>query len=146
MDIESLRLLVTEEELNSLLQEQLPKDTGVRNLRIGLLPEGVQVNGQYTTMLMPIAFETLWELSVAEGQIQARLMTVKVAGFPATKLRGVLLSALADNLSEQPGVKIQDEVVRLNLNELLEARDVPVRVNPKAIHCARGQLVFEGGL
>jgi hypothetical protein len=146
MDIEALRLLITEDELNSLLQEHLPTDAGVRNLRVGLLPEGVQVNGQYTTMLMPIAFETLWELSVTEGHIQARLATVKVAGFPATKLRGVLLSALADNVSQEPGVTIQDEVIRVNLNDLLRSRDVPVRLTPHVIRCARGALVFEGGL
>lgn len=146
MDIEVLRVRVTEEELDSLVQKHVPADLGLAGLRIVLTAEGIGVRGQYTTMVMPISFETLWEPAILRGQVHARLVRVNVAGFPATKLRGVLLKVIADNLGGQPGVYFEGEAVRLDLDALLAAHQIPVRFKPKAIQCTAGALIFEGGL
>jgi hypothetical protein len=146
MDIEVLRVRMTEEELTSLTGENVPPDTGVKGLRITLTMEGIQVNGQYTGMLLPISFETLWEPLIIEEQLQARLARITVAGFPATKLRGVLLRVLADNIGGQPGVHFEGEVIRLDLAVLLAAHKIPVRVKPTAVRCAPGFLVLEAGV
>jgi hypothetical protein len=146
MDIENLRVRVAEEELNALVKEHLPADLGLQGLRIVLTAEGIGVHGQYTTMLMPISFETLWAPEVAKGQVQASLTRVNVAGFPATKLRGVLLKVIADNIGGQPGVHFEGEVVRLDLDAFLAAHKIPLRVRPTAIRCTAGALILEAGL
>ena len=40
MEIQALRLIITEDDLNALVQEHLPADSPVENLHIRLAPEG----------------------------------------------------------------------------------------------------------
>lgn len=143
MDIERLRLRITEESVSSLAQEHLPPNAGVQDLKIALTAEGVQVSGRYTGMLLPLSFETLWEPGVNEGRLQARLAQVRVAGFPATRLRGVLLSTLADNVNGVPGLQISEDVVTLDANVFFQGQKVPLRMTFTAIHCQAGLLVLE---
>ncbi len=145
MDIETLRLRISGEEINALVDEHLPEDTGVRDLRIALTAEGVQMTGRYTGMLLPLSFETLWVCGVAEGRLQARLSQMRVAGFPATKLRGVLLGVLAENITDLPGLHVQDDVIHLDVNVFLEARAIPLRLTPSAVNCQPGWIVLEAG-
>ena len=145
MDIELLRLRVSAEEINALVKEHVPAETGVRDLRIVPTADGVQMTGRYSGMLLPMPFDLLWVCSVVEGQIQAQLTQVRVAGFPATKLRGVLLGVVAENLANLPGLQIKDDVIRLDVNTFLQARSIPIRVTPSAVHCQPGLIVLEAG-
>jgi hypothetical protein len=145
MDIEVVRVRVSQETLNSLMGERVPPDLGLKGLRITLTTEGIQVNGQYT-MVLPISFETLWEPLVVGEQLQGRLTRITVAGFPATKMRGVLLKVMADNIGGQPGVHFEGDVIRLDHDAFLKAHKVPVRVKPLAVRCEPGFLVLEGGI
>jgi len=145
MDIEILRLRVSGEEINALVKEHMPEETGVRDLRIVPTVEGVQMTGRYSGMLLPMPFDLLWVCSVVEGQIQAQLSQVRVAGFPATKLRGVLLGVVAENLANLPGLLVKEDVIRLEVNTFLQARCIPVRVTPSAVHCQPGWIVLEVG-
>src|SRR5262249_31140281 len=126
-------------------QEHLPQETGVENLQIVPTPEGVQMTGRYAGMLLPLAFETLWVLGVTTGQLQAQLTQVRVAGFPATKLRGVLLSVLAENIAGLPGLQVHDDQVLLDVNAFLKEHDVPVRLTLSAVHCQSGWIILEAG-
>jgi hypothetical protein len=145
MDIEALRLVVSEEEVNTLLTQNLPRDSGIEDLRITFTPEGVQVRGKYPTMLMRISFETFWTVSVGEGLLVARLSDIKVSGLPAGKLRGVLLGMLTDTLTQHSGVIVQGDVVQIDINKALQAKDVPVRIRLSAVRCTTGRLVIEAG-
>jgi hypothetical protein len=145
MDIEKLRLVITEGEINPLLAERLPSDVTLEDLRVRLTPEGVWVLGKYPTPLLSMSFETLWSVTVAEGVVEARLENVKVAGLPAGRLRGILLRLLADSLPPQPGVHIGDGLVRVAVNEVLAARDVPLRLTLSRIECGDGRLTVVAG-
>jgi hypothetical protein len=143
MDIETLRLRVSGEEINALLGEHLPEETGVQNLQVLPTAEGIQMTGRYTGMLLPLSFETLWVLGVAEGRLRAQLTQVRVAGFPATKLRGVLLGVLAENIADVAGLMVQDDQVHFDVNVFLEDQAVPLRLTPSAIHCQPGWIILE---
>jgi hypothetical protein len=145
MNIEALRLVVTEEEANTLLIENFPKDAGVEDLRIAFAPNGIQVRGKYPTMLLHISFETSWTVTVSEGLLAARLSDIRVSGLPAGKLRGVLLGMLADTLTQNPGVTVQGDVVQVDLNAALKAKEVPVSIRLTGVHCTTGKLVVEAG-
>ena len=145
MDIETLRLRISSEEINALVGEHLPEETGVQDLRILLTAEGILVTGRYTSMILPRSFETLWVCDVAEGLLQARLSQVRVAGFPATKLRGVLLSVLAENFAGLPGLFVKDELIHLDVNVLLQSQAIPLRLTPSAVYCQPGFFVLEAG-
>jgi hypothetical protein len=145
MEILALKLFLTEGEINGLIQKFLPEPGAVENLRVRLTPEGVVVQGDYPTLLVKMAFETLWEVGVAAGEVEARLTSVKVAGLPAGMLRGVLLKVLRDVTAGEAGLEVQDETVRVNVEEMLWAKGLPVRVRLTAVRCSIGTLVIEAG-
>ena len=62
MHIHTLKLSITDEEINALLAELPQGDSSIENLRVRLTPEGIVVLGDYPTMLLKMAFETLWEV------------------------------------------------------------------------------------
>ncbi len=145
MDLELLRLVITEEDLNRELAAHQPADLSLEDLRVRVLPEGIRVSGRYALMVVGLTFETLWTLSVKRDVLEARLTDLEVAGFPASKLRSLLLKVLYDSIPPRPGVRIDDDVLRVNLTELLAAEKVPLRVNLAAIDCQRGKLVVRAG-
>ncbi len=145
MDIETLRVRVSGEEINALVKERVPEEAGVRDLRIIPTAEGVQMTGRYTGMLLPLGFDLLWVCSVTAGQLRAQLSQVRVAGFPATKLRGVLLGVLSEYLTSQAGIQIQEDVILFDVDAFLRAQDIPVRVTLTAVHCQAGWIVLEAG-
>jgi hypothetical protein len=145
MEIQNLRAVIREDEINEYLTSVVPPDAAVANLRVRLVPEGLMVLGDYSALFMKMSFETLWEVSVAAGVVRSRLAHVKVAGLPATLLRGVLLKVIRDATAQHPGLSVQDDAVRIDINQALQARKVPLSVYPTAVVCGDGHLVLEAG-
>src|SRR4051795_6060323 len=129
MDIQALKLFVTEDEINDLLAKFLPPDLPVQRLSVRLTPEGVVVQGVYPTLLVKMAFETLWEITAAGPEVEARLANVKVAGLPAGKLRGLLVKLIRDATAHEPGVRVRDETIRLDVAEALRSKGLPLQVS-----------------
>src|SRR6185437_1258504 len=106
MEIHTLKLSVTEEELNALVRELPPGKNAVENLRVRLTPEGIVILGDYPSMFMKMAFETLWVVKGVGSVVEARLASIKVSGLPAKMLRGVLLKTIRDMTAREPGVQV----------------------------------------
>jgi hypothetical protein len=145
MEIEALRVRVGEKEVNHHLPGVLPPDVPVENLRVQFTPDGVLVQGDYPAFMVKMAFETLWELSVADGAVQARLASVKVAGLPATLLRGVLLKVIRDVTAQQPGLSVREDSLVVEVAEYLRAKNIPVTIRLTAVRCGAGEVVIEAG-
>ncbi len=145
MEIQSLRLSITEEEINALVAEFAPGDPPVENLRIRLTPEGIVVLGDYPTMLMKVAFQTLWEVKGYGSVVEARLANVQVSGLPAGILRGVLLKTLGDTLAEKPGVRVEDEAILIDLSQQPAVQKLHLKMNLTGVHCVAEELIVETG-
>jgi hypothetical protein len=145
MELELLRLIVTDEDLNRELAHHQPADMSIENLTARITPEGVRISGSYSIMVMSLAFDTVWTLTGREDSIEARLSDLQVAGFPATKLRALLLRVLYDAIPKKPGIHIKDDVLCLNLAELLKAEKVPLRFKLSGIDCLQGKAVLRVG-
>jgi hypothetical protein len=145
MEIQTLKLFLTEEEVNGLARRFAPDTGSIENLRIRLTPEGVVVQGEYPTMVMRVRFETLWEPQGAGPEVVARLATVRVSGLPAKLLRGALLKMIRDAVGEQIGVRVGDDGVRVHLEEIARAHGLPLRINVTAVRCSIATMVIEAG-
>jgi hypothetical protein len=142
MEIQALKLLVTEHDLNEVALRQLALGQEVRKVRVRLAPEGAYVTGVYH-MLINVSFETFWELTVADGKLQARLSSFKALGIPVSLLKSMIMTAIRDAVGEEDAVEVNEEVVRLDVERLLAREGIPVRTNLKAVRCQAGQLVIE---
>jgi hypothetical protein len=145
MEILALKLFVPEDVVNRLIAEHAPKDVPVHKLNVRLTPEGVRVQGEYPTVFMNVGFETLWALSVAAGKLEVRLADVKVSGFPATMLRGVIFKVLKESTEREPGLSVEGETLRIDVDNFLAAKKVPLKVNLLGVVCSLGSLVVEAG-
>jgi hypothetical protein len=145
MEIQSLRMLLAEQDVNQLLKEHLPKEYAVENPRVRISTEGVLFAGEYPTVFIKVPFETLWEMSVVNGLLLARLAAIKVSGVPASMFRGVLMDVIQEAVSREAGVHLEDEVIHINIVEAARARKVPLRMHLKTVQHRDGVLVIEAG-
>lgn len=141
MEIQSLRLLATEEDLNGLIAERVPRMKKIRDLRVKVLPEGISITGSYQT-LIEISFEALWEVFIHEGKIAARLQRLKSGGLGMGLLKGYLLAAIS---SATNMIEIQGETLLFDLDVLLKERGIPLRTNLCSVRCSDGSLMIESG-
>jgi hypothetical protein len=145
MEIQTLRLSITEEEINELLAEFAPEDPPVENLYVRLTPEGIIVQGDYPTMLMTVAFQTVWEVKGYGSVVEARLAGVQVSGLPAGILRGVLIKTLRDTLAQQPGVRVEEESILIDLSQQPAVQKLHLKMNLTGVHCVAEELIIEAG-
>ncbi len=145
MHIHALKMSVTEQELNELAAALPAGHNSVQNLQVCLTVNGIVVRGDYTALLMKMAFETLWEVKGAGSIVQARLASVKVAGLPAAMLRNVLLKTLRDLLAREPGVRVTDESIHVDLSKHTAIQKLRLNIHLTAVQCGTGKLIIEAG-
>ena len=145
MELQSLRLLVTDDDLRDLAAHHLPKELPVENLHLAVTADGVRVSGSYPLLMMSVSFETIWTLLVVEGQAEARLTTLRVAGLPASKFKGIILKLLRDELKNNSAVTMTEGGLRFDLEAAIRREGVSCRPNLRAFHCQAGQMIVEAG-
>jgi hypothetical protein len=147
MELQSLRLLVTDAHLEALASRHAPKDAPIEDLKFAFTDEGVRVTGRYPTLMMRLSFETIWVLAVSgSGRVQARLTTLRVAGLPAGKFKGLLLNMARDVLADKPGVTLTDDAIEFDAEAAALSEGLPLKLNLRAIRCELGRLVVEAGV
>ena len=146
MDIQTLRLFVSEQELNELVRQHQPADAPVKNLSVRVTPEGVRVSGEATVM-MTMSFESVWRPTVVGGKASAELVELTAAGFPATILRPLVMGALRDAVKDA-AVQVTDEAIVVDVQELVRREKLPVNVRfeVQSVRCVDGGVVAEAGL
>src|SRR5436305_1336390 len=95
MEIKRLELLLTDQDLNDLAREHLPKDSPVEDLEISIVSEGVSVKGVFQ-VFVPVSFEVLWELGIEQGKPVARLVKFRTMGMPVNVLKSLVMSKIAE--------------------------------------------------
>jgi hypothetical protein len=145
MQIVSLKLSLSEEDLNSLIAKHLSRDQPVRDLQVRLLPEGVHVSGAYRVAFFNVRFETLWALSVRGREAEARLAELRVAGAPAGMVRETLLDMLGAEIRREEGARVEGESIFVDPDVLLARAGLTGQTNLRTVRCETGQIIIEAG-
>ncbi len=145
MQIQALTLSVTEQELNELVASLPLGKNNIQNLRIQLTSDGIVVLGEYSALLMKMAFETLWEVKGVGSIVEARLASAKIAGLPIAMLRSVLLKTLRDLLAQEPSVRVVDDAIQVDLSKHAAIQKLRLGIHLTAVQCRPGNLVIEAG-
>jgi hypothetical protein len=145
MEIQVLKLLVSEQEVNDLVAREAASGGAVRDISVRFGAEGISIKGKYQ-MLMPMPFETLWKVGVERGKIVAQLVDAKVVGFPAAMLKGALMSLVVESIQGDGALESQGDTLRVDVDRLLAQRGFPARTNLTSVHCDGGQLIIESAL
>jgi hypothetical protein len=143
MEIQALKLLLTEQDVNTIVAKALEREQQVRDVRVKLLTDGVHVSGLYPTAFMTVKFETLWSVAAEGGKVAARLADVKVIGLPAVMLRGMIMGALADATANGTGLMVDGEQILFDPDHLLASNGFTGRTNLTAVRSGTGTLLIE---
>jgi hypothetical protein len=155
MEIQALKLLISQQEINDLVAHRLPPNLPVRDVRVRLAPEGVTVTGVYDhTLHVPLfgpkkvsaSFETLWKVAVAGGKVAVRLHDVSV-GVPGVGdlLKGKIMDSIGNFAKQEDSLQISNDThtITLDLDRLLAKRGFPARTNLTAVWCNYGNIIIE---
>ncbi len=145
MEIHCLKVSLTEDEINSLVAEFPARESAVENLSVRLSTDGIVILGEYPAMFMKMAFETLWQVSAFGSVVEVRLASVKVSGLAAGMLRGVLLKTIRDMVAHEPGIRVENETIRIDLSRHTGAQRLGLRINLTGVCCGPDGLVIEAG-
>ncbi len=146
MDIQTLKVFISEQELQDLAIQNQPPDSPVKNLTVRVTTDGVRVAGEFPTMMMNMSFESVWKPDVTDGKVVIHLTHLTAAGFPATMLRPLVMGALKDAIKE-PFVQI-DEAVVVDVQEAVREQKLPVSLAfvVQAVRCVQGGVTAEAGM
>jgi hypothetical protein len=155
MDIQALKLLISQQEINDIVAPMLPPNQQVRDVRVRLAPEGVTVTGVFDAVInVPIfgpkiisaPFETLWKVAVVSGKVAVRLNDVNV-GIPRVGdlLKGKIMDSINNFASQEDSLQISNDThtITLDLDRLLAKKGFPARTNLTAVWCNYGNIIIE---
>jgi len=145
MEMQSLKLVVTDDDLAALLALAPPPGDPIEDLEAGFTPEGVAVSGRYPTPFFPVAFETLWQVAAAGPVVRAKLASVRVLGLPGNVLGGALMKMIRDAVEGKPGVRVEDDSVVIHLAEAVKPHGIDLVVNFISVRLSEGAALIESG-
>jgi hypothetical protein len=144
MEIQNLKLLLTEEDINTLVARHLPAEPSLRDLHVQLTPEGVLVTGAYPMPFFSASFQTSWTLAVRGGHLTAQLTDLKVARVPVGLVRGMLFEMLTDTVASLDGLQVEKELISVDVDRLLQRNlGLSTRTNLRTVRCQAGQILVE---
>ena len=140
MELQALKLLITDEDLGLVAARaaEHSSDDNVSDLKVRITPAAVVVSGVYH-MMMRVSFETFWTPSVRDGRLAATLSDLRVVGFGAGLLKGVLLRILGDEAAKEDAVKIEGDTVLIDVERLLAKNGLTLRAQFRAVRVCAGQ-------
>jgi hypothetical protein len=130
--------MVNDADLNQLAYKAFAWPDEIRGVRFAIIPEGIRVTGTYQ-QFVGIPFQILWQLSVAEGKVIARIERVK-AGFMSL---GLLKRYLLNLIAAATSMVTRDEMLILDVDALFMDKGWPLRVNLSSMRCSYGNLTLE---
>jgi hypothetical protein len=138
MEIQLLKLSVSDADLNQLASRTFVWPDTIRDVGFAVTPEGVRVTGIYQRII-GIPFQMLWQLSISEGKLVARMERVR-AGFINI---GFIKEYLQNLIAAATNIVIHNGMLVSDVDALLADKGWPVRLNFTSIRCTLGSLILE---
>ena len=144
MEIHSLHVLITEQDLNELAKQHMPKDMPVEDMRLRLSPEGVHVTGVYP-FFISVKFETIWHLSAEQGKAIAQLTKFRAMGVPGNIFKSAIMKMIEDMAKSHAWVRFTGDQLIADPDQALANHGVSAKTHLKAVITQTGLLVIEAG-
>jgi hypothetical protein len=145
MEIQTLKLHVTDRDLEALVAKAAARIEGVQDLKARFTPAGVVVTGKYPTSFLTVSFETTWAAEPAGSELRVSLAALKVMGIPGGFLRGVLMKIAKDQVGDEPGVRVEGDTVFVRPAEMVKRHGIELSVNFTRVTFAEGSATAEAG-
>jgi hypothetical protein len=144
MEIQAFKAVITETDLNGLVQKHLPEDLSLDDVNIQVGPDGITVKGKYQ-LFINVSFETLWEIGVQSGRLAARLASIRAMGIPGSIFKSAVLKLVGDAAKTEPWITIDKETILVDVDAMLLYNGLPAKTNLTRVICQAGTILLEGG-
>ncbi len=144
MELHSLKLSLTEQDLNELLRKYLPKTVELEDLRIKFDDQRIHVTGVYP-FFISVRFETIWEVGVENGHASARLASFKAMGVPGNIFKSSVVKIVEDIAKQEGWIRIVGDRFLADLELGCSKYAVLANLHLKSIIVRPGTLVLEAG-
>jgi hypothetical protein len=141
MEIQALRVRVTEPDLAVLSRRILRDQDQLSDVQIRITTDGFVITGT-VRLLARMAFETRWNIGVEQGKLVVTLRELRAGGFAAGMLIGVLMSMIQAELERQCGMAVEHQTIVVNPDEVLADDGLSLRTNLIRVECENGALTF----
>ncbi|MEX0804079.1 MAG: hypothetical protein WD688_12285 [Candidatus Binatia bacterium] len=110
-------------------------------MRFAVIPEGIRVSGTYEKGI-GIPFQMLWQVSVSEEKVVARLGKLKAGFLSLGWVKNYLLQAIA---AATTVLELRDETLVFDVDALLQEKGLPLWTHLTALRCDYASLTVESG-
>jgi hypothetical protein len=138
MEIQLLKLSVDDADLNEMALQAFVWPDAIRDVYFAVKPEGVRVTGVYQHFV-GIPFQMLWQISVSDGKLVARIERMRAGFFNIGFIKNYLLKFIAAAMNSV----ICDGMLVFDVDALIADKGWPVRLNFTSIRCTLGSLILE---
>ena len=141
MEIHALKVRITEQDLANLSRRALRDQDQLSDVQIRIADGGIVIAGNLR-LIMRVAFETRWSITIKSGKLALTLSELRAGGVPAGMLKGVLMSMIQSEVESQAGMAVDDETIVVDPDRVLAGRGLLVRTNLVGVECASGSLTL----
>jgi hypothetical protein len=142
MEIQALKIVLTEQDLNALLQKHLPAEQPIEDLTVCLSPKGLTVTGVYP-LFINVHFETLWKIGVEGGRISARLEHFKAMGVPGNIFKSAIVKMIEDAAGAEDWLQIQGDTLWVDVDRCIGKYAFPAQTHLSSAECQAGQILIQ---
>jgi hypothetical protein len=144
MEIHSLHVLLTEQDLNELARKHMPKDVPVEDIRLRLCPDGIHVTGTYP-FFINVKFETIWHISADQGKVVAQLTKFRAMGVPGNIFKSAIMKMIEDIAKKEPWIRVAGDQLIADPDHACALYAVAGKTHLKSVIVQTGLLVIEAG-
>ena len=144
MELHSLKLSLTEQDLNEILRRYVPKHVDVEELRVKFADQHIHVTGVYP-FFIPVRFETIWEVGVDNGHASARLASFKAMGVPGNIFKSSVVKIVEDIAKQETWIRIVGDRFLADVELGCSKYAVLAHLHLKSILVQPGTLMLEAG-
>jgi hypothetical protein len=142
MEIHSLRVSFSEQDLNDLAGKHLADDQPIEGLTFHITTGGMVIKGTYP-LFVNVSFETSWEVGVHEDKLTARLTGFRAMGIPGNIFKSAILKLVGDSARDHDWLSVDHDTIRVDVDRLLLENGLTARTNLTAVSCQNGLVVIE---
>jgi hypothetical protein len=143
MEIQALKLSLSEQDLNDLLRKYLPADHPIEELSVRVVPEGLTVSGVYP-LFINVHFQTHWQLGLDQGQVSARLDHFKAMGVPGNIFKSAIVKMIEDLAGAGEWVRVRGDTLWFDVDRCIGKFAFTARTHLKNLECQAGRVILEG--
>ena len=137
MEIQYVRISVTDEDIRRAIEKYVRKNSTLRSLKGGIRPEGIMITGKYRTI---IPVKVLLKPSVSGGKLYIDFLRIEAVKL---NLKNLVFAWLREKLTCYPGLSVSEERVVFDIETLLAETVIPVGVNLQSVTTDDGMLIIE---